>query len=424
MEIKQNLYNFLRKTQKYTGTDNVYLFKGGFWLTLGQFISTAASFLLAVSFANLLNPTIYGNYKYILSLTGILGIFTLTGMGTAITQAVARNLEGSFYKGFKTKLCWGILGSITAIILAVYYYLKGNYVLPIPLLVSAVFLPLMEASKVYSSFFIGRKLFKIQVKYSSLIRVISAGILIIALFILHFLNFQTKTVIFVLIAVYFASNTILNLSFYLITKYKFKPNKKEDTQTLSYGKHLSLLNVIKIITGYLDRILVFHYLGAVELAVYSFAIAVPEQIRGLLSIVQTLALPKFAARPSKEIKTTLFKKLIKFSCFIALGVIAYIFLAPYLYKFFFPQYLKSVPYSQLYSVCLILSGLTGIESALLKAKQATKYIYILSLINGALSIFLIFLFLYFWGIFGLIIARIIIKVIEFSLLNFIVVKKI
>ena len=25
------VYNFLRKTQKYTGTDNVYLAEGGFW---------------------------------------------------------------------------------------------------------------------------------------------------------------------------------------------------------------------------------------------------------------------------------------------------------------------------------------------------------------------------------------------------------
>ncbi len=102
--LKQRIYRFLREMQKYTGTDNVYLAKGGFWLTLEDVVSAAASFLLALAFANLLNPIIYGNYRYILSLIGTLGIFSLSGLGTTITQATARNFEESFYTGFKTKL--------------------------------------------------------------------------------------------------------------------------------------------------------------------------------------------------------------------------------------------------------------------------------------------------------------------------------
>ena len=108
-QMKNWFYRFLKRTQKYTGTDNVYLAKGGFWLTLGQVVSMASAFLLAIAFANLLDPVTYGNYKYILSLLGLLGIFTLDGMRTAINQAVARDLEGSFYTGFKTKLKWGLL---------------------------------------------------------------------------------------------------------------------------------------------------------------------------------------------------------------------------------------------------------------------------------------------------------------------------
>ena len=44
------------------------------------------------------------------------------------------------------------------------------------------------------------------------------------------------------------------------------------------------------------RILAFHYLGAVELAIYSFAIAPPEQIKGVFKFLGTLALPKFSKR--------------------------------------------------------------------------------------------------------------------------------
>ena len=252
-KLKIKIHHLLIWSQKYTKTDNIYLAKGGFWLTLGQIISSAAAFLLAIAFANLLDPTTYGNYKYILSLMGLLGIFALTGVGTAVTQAAARGLEGSFYTGFKTKLKWGILGSLVAIGGAIYYWLRGNELLPIPLLISAVFLPLMLASGIYVSLLTGRKLFNIQVKYSALSQVISAGALIAALFL-------TKN-LFWLIAVYFVSHTFSNYFFYVLTKFRFKPNKKEDPKTLSYGKHLSIMGVVAKFAGQLDKILLFHFLG-------------------------------------------------------------------------------------------------------------------------------------------------------------------
>ena len=149
-------YRFLRKTQKYTGTDNVYLFRDGFWLTSGQMVSMAIAFLSAVAFANLLSAETYGNYKYILSLLGILAVFSLDGIRAATIQAVARGLEGSFYTGFKTKLKWGLLGSLAAIGAAIYYWSKGNNLLPIPLLIAAVSLPLMYASQISGAFLGGR----------------------------------------------------------------------------------------------------------------------------------------------------------------------------------------------------------------------------------------------------------------------------
>src|SRR3989344_5118018 len=160
--LKVKIKNFLIRAQKFTGTDNVYLAQGGFWLILGQVTAAATSFLLALAFANLLPKDIYGNYQYIISLVGTLGIFSLTGMRIAVSQATARGLEGSFYTGFKTQLKWGFLASIVAIGGALYYWLRGNILLPIPLLLIAVFLPLMLASRVYIGLLAGRKLFNVQ----------------------------------------------------------------------------------------------------------------------------------------------------------------------------------------------------------------------------------------------------------------------
>ncbi len=400
-QLKIKIRDWLIWSQKYTGTDNVYLAKGGFWLTTEQLVSTAAAFLLAIAFANLLDPATYGNYKYILSLVGILGIFTLTEMKTAVTQSVARGLEGSFYVGFKTKLKWGALGSLAAMGLAGYYWLQGNELLPIPLLISAVFLPLMHASGIYGNFLAGRKLFKVQTKYNIPNQIISVGAMIIALFL-------TKN-LFWLIAVYLISRTSLNYFFYVLTKIKFQPNKKEDSKTLSYGKHLSFVNVIGRVTIYLDRLLIFHYLGAAEVAIYSFALAPPTQLRDLFSKIPTLALPKLVRHSFKEINALLHKRLVKLFLIGSCVALIYILLAPYLFKIFFPKYLDSIFFSQLFAITIALVAPISLLSA---AKQSKLTYYPKSwLYWGIIPHIVLIIALFFlikpYGLTGVVMSRII-----------------
>jgi O-antigen/teichoic acid export membrane protein len=414
MRIKQKIYHFLRQSEKYTKTDMVYLVKGGSWLTLGQIISAASAFLLSVAFANLLPQETYGNYKYILSLLGILTIFSLPGLGTAIIQAVARGYEGSFYQAFRIKLKWGCLGSLTAIVLGGYYWYQGNTDLPVPLFLSALFLPLMQASQIYAALLGGRKLFSYQVKYSTATRLFSVATMIAALFL-------TNNLIWI-IAVYLVSNTLANLFFYFFTKSKFQPNKKEDQQTISYGKHLSLVNIINTIASYLDRLLVFHYLGAIELAIYSFAITPPEQIKRLLKNIDLLALPQFAQRSKEEIKSTIFKKVKKFIIFILPLIGLYILLAPFLYEIFFPQYLNSIFYSQVFSLSL-LGTLAVLVISALKSQGAKKQLYQLNIYSSLIQIILLFFFMHFYGLWGIILARILSQFIGLSL-SLILIRKI
>jgi len=384
------LYQLLRRTQKYTGTDNVYLFKNGFWLTLGQVISLAVSLLSAMIFANLLDPVIYGNYKYILSLMGTLTIFTLTGMGTAVTQATARELEGSFYTGFQNKLKWGTLGSLAAMGGAAYYWIRGNAILPIPLMISAIFLPLMYASGIYNSFLVGRKLFSNQTKYAIISQIIFTGTMIGAILL-------TKNLLW-LIAMYFVANTLINYFFYFWTKTKFKPNRRDDGQTISYGKHVSLMGVIGIVAGQLDKILLFTFIGSSQLAIYSFALLVPDQIRDMSKNINTLAIPKFSARSPEEIKAGMKEKSLKLFLLAAAIIVAYIFIAPYIYQLFFPKYLSSVFYSQIYILSLLTLPFTLIESSFW-AKARKKELYIIQM-TPFLQIILMLCLIPFFGIMG------------------------
>ena len=112
--IKTKLLSILKKSEKYTKTDMTYMAKGGFWLTFAQVISSISSLLLTLAFASMVTKEVYGTYKYIFSLFALLSIPTLSGMGTAITQSVARGFEGSVIPAFKEKIKWGALGVLQA----------------------------------------------------------------------------------------------------------------------------------------------------------------------------------------------------------------------------------------------------------------------------------------------------------------------
>jgi O-antigen/teichoic acid export membrane protein len=411
-KLKSRTYDFLRWSQKYTGTDNVYLAKGGFWLTLGQIISAGASFLLAIAFANLLDPVTYGNYKYIISIVGILGIFSLSGMGTAITQAVARGLEGSFYTGFKTKLKWSLLGSLAAIGGAVYYWLRGNDLLPIPLLISAIFLPLMQASQIYGSFLTGKKLFNAKVKYSSFSQIISVVVIIAALFL-------TKN-LFWLIAVYLISHTILNFFFYWFTQKRFQPNKKEDSQTLLYGKHLSLMDVLSTTSAYIDKILLFTLVGSTQLAIYSFAIIIPDQINSILKNINTLALPKLSTKSLDQTRSTLISKIKKMLLILIPIVIVYWIAAPHIYKIFFPQYGDSIPYSRLLMLSLV-TVLTSLIVTAFQSQMMKRELYLTKLFS-LVQIFLLVVLIPLIGIWGAVYAILCSKILNFFFVFYLFIK--
>src|SRR3990172_6841992 len=99
-ELRNRGYQLLRQSEDFLKTDMVYLTKGGFWLSLGHGVAMLAGFFISIAFANLFPKESFGTYKFILSMVAMLGAFSLTGIGVAITQAVARGNGGSLRRGF------------------------------------------------------------------------------------------------------------------------------------------------------------------------------------------------------------------------------------------------------------------------------------------------------------------------------------
>jgi O-antigen/teichoic acid export membrane protein len=399
--LKQRLIGLLRRTERYTHTDMVYLASGGFWLLIAQIVSSGSAFALAITLGNFLSPETYGEYKYILSIAGLLAIFTLPGMGTAISRAVAQGDETSIHRATRMRIMWSLLGTCVAFLGAGYYYfVGGNAILALALVIIGATLPFFDTFTLFDSYLIGKRRFADQTKYHALIQIICVPVLIGTAFL-------TSNLLFILLA-YFVPLLVMRFALYRFILHKIPHAEPADPSTLTYGKHLTVISILGVIASNVDKILLWQFLGPVQVAVYTFALAVPEQLKGPLKGIAELAFPKFAAQSEEQIRNnlgSLKRKMVLYAMVILVLSIAYIIAAPYIYQLLFPQYLESVLYSQIFMFSAF--ALVGtVPLSILSAHKKTKEQYTLSTIQPILQCAAYLILIPLYGILGAIIARV------------------
>ncbi len=398
--LKNTLVRLLRWSERYLKTDMVYLASGGFWITLGQTISSLAVLLLAIAFANLVPPDIYGTYKYILSLAGILAIFTLPGMNTALMHATARGSGSTIHAVTRTRILYACAGSVLALIASAYYLYYENIQLSFALLILAASLPLFDTFTSYLSYLVGKKRFDLRAKYHAFTHVVSTLVLIVTLLF-------TDSVIFILLAYFIPFMSIRVALYYHVARtIPHTSTQSDDTEVIRYGKHQTAMQILSMAANEFDKILIWKFVGPLHVAMYTFALAIPEQIKGPLKGVGELAFPKFAAQTPEQIKKNLpalWRKIALYALGLFVISLLYILTAPYIFMLVFPQYMESVQYSRLYALTIV-THVASIPIAILGAQKRTKTLYVISTIQPVITIGLLVLLVPPYGIMGAIVA--------------------
>lgn len=383
----------LTHTEQILRTDVRYLIKSGFWLSMGQVVSVVAGFGLSVTFGNLVSKEVFGVYKFIFSLAGLFATVTLTAMGTAVTQAVARGYDGALRQGMRTFFMWSIPSILAALGTAGYYLLQGNNEIGFSLLIVAVFSPLLSGFNLYSAYLKGKKDFARDTIYGFSLSVIPPVLMIGAMF----LGARFSALVFV--AIYYISMVFLSVFFHYRTVSFYKPSDNTDPSVTSYGKHLSLISVLGRVAAYVDKILIFHFLGAAPLAVYSFAIAPSQYVLRFNGIFRTLSLPKLAARDVPTLKQTLPRKIaLHFAAAVAVTAL-YISLIPFFFHLLFPQYLDAIPYAQALGLTILAAPGVWLGQTLV-AHMRKRELYIINTISPLFKMGLFATLIPLFGIWG------------------------
>ncbi len=358
--LKVRIHDFLRRGDAIFKTDVVYLLKGGSWLGFGQVVATGSSLALAILFANLLPPATYGTYKYILSIAGLLGITTLSGVNLSFAQAAARGAEGTFLPALHAKIRWGLIGLSIALSMAGYYLLQENTTLAIALCIAAIFIPLTDPLSLFTVYLQSKKQFRESILSFSITQILACGTTALTLLFTDNL--------FVILISYFAPFTLLRYFFHRRTLRRFPPNGAVDPAVISQGKHLSFIGLASSAAAYLDDIIIFQTIGAAPVALFGLASAPIEQVRALGKNLPTLALPQLTHRSIQEINALLYPRLLFFALLGVGFAGAYSLFAPYLFAWIFPHYVDGVFISQLFAFIMALQFPGQFFSAVMQSK--------------------------------------------------------
>ena len=404
MALKQKIINLLRWSQKYTETDMVYLAKNSFWWIFGNSWALLLSLLTMVAFSHWVSKEVFGSYQYVLSVVSVIAIFTIPGIDTALIRAIAKRREGMLLLCAKEKFKWSLVGTFVSLSISFWYFVHHNSILGISFFIASLFFFFPRIGNLFDAFWTGKKRFDIGNKYLTIINLLEAVILIPVIIF-------TKNLILIILA-YFVSRSLFRMFFLWLTIKQTK-NKQTDKETLSFGKHLTLMQSIGLFANQLDKIILWQFLGPSMLAIYAFAQLPLDKAKAAIPISQ-LALPKLSEKNIKEIKRSILKKFYKLFFFSALLTAAFILTAPFIYKILFPKYQASVPYFQGLSLTLIFLPFSILGTSLI-ANMRQKELYFNAIIIPIFKISLFLILIPLYGIWGIVAALLISQTLGSSL---------
>ncbi len=364
---------------------------GTLWLFSGQILGSIASLTLTVLMANTLSEEQFGTYKYLLTILGVIGIVSLTGLITSSTRAVAQGFEGSVKRSIVIALRHSWIMLVVGGIISGYYLIQGNLTIGLGVLVATLASPFLTSLPLYLAIVNGRH----DHKTFSLLNI---AINIIPVIVTSGGLFFSKNIL-LLFLLFIGSQLLLHLALYKFVYYKYKPNTKDDPTSHHYGKHLSAMNILGGISYQLDKLVVWHFLGPAQLALYTLAIAPAQQLRYLNKIITTISLPRFSKQPLSKLKRYMLPKLLVIFAGSIILVAGYLFIAPFIFNYFVPEYTDAIIYSQIFSVIILFFPASLLQEAL-KAQAQQKALYVVQTIIPSTKIALLLVLTPVWGIYG------------------------
>lgn len=375
-----------------------YFTKNFSYMLANNIITIIFAMALSIMLARVLSKDMFGQYNFILSMMGIISILSLTGINTSITRSSAKGFDGSFTKSTKSKIKWSFIGTFILLLIGMYYYIEGSFLMSFGFMVSTLFFIPYYSFRTYQFFLLGKKRFK---RYSFYLSSITIAANLITMIIAYYFR-DLVIILFVLLG----TTSLINFLF-LFKTIKERKNRMVDKDTIPYGKHLTLVSIVSVIKSNLDKIIVGFLLGFEALAIYSIAIIIPRQVKPIWTMIGSLIFPDLSKK-NKKIAYSAIKRRFKYVILleIIIIIIGIIIIPPIILYFYSEKYVEAILYAQLLMFMTLLGPAIILSNLVISQKQLRK-IYKITIIPPIINILLLIILTPLFGLLGACIATVV-----------------
>ncbi len=392
--------NIRKRFLKYLIDEDInYVLSYGKFKILYEISFFFLGFVLSFLLANLTSNDFYGTYLFIINVISFFSFFSFVGINQSLIQTVANGYDYFLITAMKKVFKYSLLGSLSLYIFTIFYIfnIEFNLTIIVCLIIGGTFFPFSASLVLYQFFLNGKGKFKKDLIY----RIINLLLTYCLIFLLIFL---TKN----LILHFLILNGVLTTSNFFFTKSckKSIENKEKnpmlDHKALEYGISLTKYGILTLIYTNLNYVIIGLFYTPSILAHYTIGIQLAFFVVRFIKPFFSVLLTKYSKENSK-----ISKKFI----FIVIGGSILLFLLinislPFYLQIFFPLYIESVNYGNLYSLIILTDPLNIIFGYYFRGKIKKKIIRNTMVIPDMLGLVILIPLLIIFGIFGLIIVEI------------------
>lgn len=400
----KGLFSMFRN-RKFEGTAGQAVKNSSFQFTQNIIMKFGGLFFTIVV-ARMLLPELFGLYSLALATVVLFASFSDLGIGSALFTYIAKltgkkkneEAKGYLKKLFKWKVYLLIITS-ALLLLSSYFIAEFYYAKPIfyALLVGALYIPIVGILSFIETIFKSTGNFKHPLVKEVSFQVLRFILVPLSIFLLLKTNFSEKILVGGILATIIICYllTLILLIFLAKRKIKFlssKGKKLTDFQVKDLKRFilpLTLTAISGVFFGYIDTIMLGHFVEEQFIAFYGTAFALVSSASTLIGFTSIALFPIFSRISGKQLEKV-FRKTRNLTLIISVfsGIFTY-FLAYYIIKIAYGSaYLTAAPLLKWFALLVLILPLTGLYDSYLVSQKKTRILAKLVIVTTVLNVLL------------------------------------
>lgn len=381
------------------GFDAHYFAKNSAVVTTAYGISALKGLITGYLVTRLFPTQMYGEYKFVLSIIGVVGFIGLPGLPSALASAIARKEPVSLTRIARWFCLVSGMGSLVILgCIALLPSWGRSDLWPLFLIAALLFVPSSLSTNLYSGIIRGTGAFTTAFRVSFLSNILVTVTVFIMLMI--------KPSSLLLLTFTMAIPAIVYIAGLIPFERKMRSKNSQKKILLTAGQ-LSMATIPSSISWYLDGLIISAFFGLNQLAIFSVAMLIPEQVKTWTKELFPILFSKQASgKDTNERRRKMDKGVLIGTAIFAIGIAIYIAIAPFIIPLLFPNY-PAAQLVQLTSVAALtlLVAPASVYPQFLEARRMVKAVHWCNWTASAVFVTALFTLIPLYGPMGAVISR-------------------